>query len=252
MKARWTLSLPQTSRANPVQYCSTHQKKKIYPLHISARYRDSCMTGPCRTFKSVVSRTCHTNEHVINERVIVWHTNERVTQMSVSLSWALSDTLIWTDERVIPHTYMSRVTHEWVVSRRHYWSYHLLSPSQLVCMCVYMCNKKGGGGEGGKRRGHPKVGIGLLRQVCTDCEVSLAKEPYKMGHFCARESLHQAEKKEENSTSVGREPIYICIFIFTSTEKERGKPTLSPSIYTYIHTYIYIYIYTYIYIHIYI
>jgi len=115
-----------------------------------------------------------------------------------------------------------------------------------------MCNKKGGGGEGGKRRGHPKVGIGLLRQVCTDCEVSLAKEPYKMGHFCARESLHQAEKKEENSTSVGREPIYICIFIFTSTEKEREKPTLSPSIYTYIHTYIYIYIYTYIYIHIYI
>jgi len=28
MKARWTLSLPQTSRANPVQCCSTHQKKK--------------------------------------------------------------------------------------------------------------------------------------------------------------------------------------------------------------------------------
>jgi len=27
MKARWTLSLPQTSRANPVQCCSTHQKK---------------------------------------------------------------------------------------------------------------------------------------------------------------------------------------------------------------------------------
>jgi len=29
MKARWALSLPQTSRANPVQCCSTHQKKKI-------------------------------------------------------------------------------------------------------------------------------------------------------------------------------------------------------------------------------
>jgi len=27
MKAWWTLSLPQTSRANPVQCCSTHQKK---------------------------------------------------------------------------------------------------------------------------------------------------------------------------------------------------------------------------------
>ena len=27
MKARWTLSLPQTSRANPVQCCSTHQQK---------------------------------------------------------------------------------------------------------------------------------------------------------------------------------------------------------------------------------
>ena len=28
MKARWTLSLPQTSRANLVQCCSTHQKKR--------------------------------------------------------------------------------------------------------------------------------------------------------------------------------------------------------------------------------
>jgi len=28
MKGRWTLSLPQTSRANPVQFCSTYQKKK--------------------------------------------------------------------------------------------------------------------------------------------------------------------------------------------------------------------------------
>jgi len=32
MKARWTLSLPQTSRANPVQCCSTHQKKETYCL----------------------------------------------------------------------------------------------------------------------------------------------------------------------------------------------------------------------------
>jgi len=30
-KARWTLSLPQTSRANPVQCCSTHQKKMSMP-----------------------------------------------------------------------------------------------------------------------------------------------------------------------------------------------------------------------------
>jgi len=30
MKARWTPSLPQTSRANPVQCCSTHQKKKLW------------------------------------------------------------------------------------------------------------------------------------------------------------------------------------------------------------------------------
>jgi len=37
MKARWTLSLPQTSRANPVQCCSTHQKKTwlIYMWHDS-------------------------------------------------------------------------------------------------------------------------------------------------------------------------------------------------------------------------
>ena len=35
-KARWTLSLPQTSRANPVQCCSTHQKK-IYVFSISLK-----------------------------------------------------------------------------------------------------------------------------------------------------------------------------------------------------------------------
>jgi len=38
MKARWTLSLPQTSRALPVQCCSTHQKKNnnnnVVSLHM--------------------------------------------------------------------------------------------------------------------------------------------------------------------------------------------------------------------------
>ena len=34
MKARWTLSPPQTSRSNPVQCCSTHQKKtRSYVWH---------------------------------------------------------------------------------------------------------------------------------------------------------------------------------------------------------------------------
>jgi len=35
MKARWTLSLPQTSRANPVQCCSTHQKKTFVDESLS-------------------------------------------------------------------------------------------------------------------------------------------------------------------------------------------------------------------------
>jgi len=114
-----------------------------------------------------------------------------------------------------------------------------------------MCNKKGGGGEGGKRRGHPKVGIGLLRQVCTDCEVSLAKEPCTIGHFCATKSLHQDEKKEKHSTSVGREPIYICIFsCFMHKYIAREREKVSVSLYIYVHTYIYIYIYICVYIYI--
>ena len=32
-KLKWTLSLPQTSRTNPVQCCSTHQKKKKAYAH---------------------------------------------------------------------------------------------------------------------------------------------------------------------------------------------------------------------------
>jgi len=61
MKARWTLSLPQTSHANPVQCCTTHQYIYIYIyIYIYREYREYRECRKCRAmYKRRWKMSCH-------------------------------------------------------------------------------------------------------------------------------------------------------------------------------------------------
>ena len=57
MKARWTLSLPQTSRANPVQCCSTH-------LECCSTHLECCSTHQAKDTQKRMSNLTHKFERI--------------------------------------------------------------------------------------------------------------------------------------------------------------------------------------------